>query len=42
MCVYLGVGKSNDYSTYCSAAALYNEWLLIFNIFGILHKFKKN
>lgn len=41
MCVYLGVGKSNDSSTYRSAAALYNEWLLIFNIFGILPKLKK-
>lgn len=41
MCVFLGVGTNNYSSTYRSAAALYNEWLLIFNIFGVLSKWKK-
>lgn len=41
MCVCLGIGTNNYSSTYLSAAALYNEWLLIFNISGVLTKWKK-
>lgn len=41
MCVCLGVGTKSYSSTYRSAAALYNEWLFAFNIFGVLSKWKK-